>query len=67
MIGWPLAHHVADDDHIGLKLGQLFGRVAFAQRNASFRQLGAHRRINAGVAAGDGMSAAREPAGRRRP
>ena len=48
------ADHVANHEHVGLER-QLIGAVAFHQINAQRAQLLAHGRVNACVAAGDGV------------
>jgi hypothetical protein len=50
------AHHVADHHRIRPEFGELFGVVAFPQGDTGLGQLGAHRRIDVGVAAGNGMA-----------
>ena len=47
--------HIANHVKVGLQLG-LFGVKAADQRNAHGLQLGAHRRVNIAVTAGDGVA-----------
>ena len=48
-------HRVADHVHVGLQV-ELAAVVAFDQPDALLLELGAHRRIHVGVAAGHGMA-----------
>ncbi len=49
------AHHVADDDDVGLEV-ELFRSIALDQRDALRLELRAHRRVDAGIRAGDAVA-----------